>query len=379
MSSPRERSNVLVMAAQASLPSVHVGLNLVFLVPGESGGFEVYARQLLPRLVAAAPAGWRFTAFVGEEAAGGDFGMEEVVVPVRASNRVEWVRGEQQHLPRLARRAGCDLVHSLASTAPLWGRFKRVVTIHDLIYRRFPEAHLGWKARGMALLVPLAARRADRVIAVSEATAADIRQQLHVRSVDVVPNGVDLPGPVTTPGPELRARLEIGERRVILCLAAKRPHKNLLRLIEAAATLDGAVLVIAGYPTDHEEELRAVANPDRVRLLGWVDDADREGLYGIASVFAFPSLYEGFGLPVLEAMVRGVPVVCSSTPALAEVAGDAALQVDPLDAAALATALGRVLGDPHEADRLRAAGRERATRFSWDRAAQLTLDVYRRA
>jgi glycosyltransferase involved in cell wall biosynthesis len=359
---------------------VHIGVNLVFLVPGESGGFEVYARQLLPRLAAAAPADWRFTAFVGEEAAGGSFGMDEVVVPVRASNRVEWVRGEQQYLPRLARRAGCDVVHSLASTAPVWGRFKRVVTIHDLIYRRFPEAHLGLKARGMALLVPLAARRADRVIAVSEATASDIRAQLHVGAIDVVPNGVDLPDEARTPAAELRARLDLGDRPVVLCLAAKRPHKNLLRLIQAASALgDDVALVIAGYPTDHEDELRAAADPERVRLLGWVGDADREGLYALASVFAFPSLYEGFGLPVLEAMVRGVPVVCSNTPALAEVAGDAALQVDPLRVDQLTQALRRVLEDPAEADRLRAAGHERAKSFSWDRAAELTLDVYRRA
>jgi glycosyltransferase involved in cell wall biosynthesis len=358
---------------------MHVGVNLVFLVPGASGGLEVYARQLLPRMQAAAPAGWRFTAFVGQEAAGGSFGMDEVVVPVRASNRIEWVRGEQQHLPRLARNAGCELVHSLASTAPLWGSFKRVVTIHDLIYRRFPEAHLGWKARGMALLVPLAARRASRVIAVSEATAADIRAQLRVDDVDVVPNGVDVPGHDRTPEADLRVRLGLGERPVVLCLAAKRPHKNLLRLIDAMRSIDDAVLVIAGYSTDHEDALRAVADPERVRLLGWVDDADREGLYALAAVFAFPSLYEGFGLPVLEAMVRGVPVVCSNTPALAEVAGDAALQIDPLAADDLAAALRRVLGDPAEAERLRAAGRERAARFSWDRAAELTLDVYRRA
>jgi glycosyltransferase involved in cell wall biosynthesis len=306
--------------------------------------------------------------------------MEEVVVPVRASNRVEWVRGEQQHLPPLARRAGCELVHSLASTAPLWGRFKRVVTIHDLIYRRFPEAHLGWKARGMALLVPLAARRADRVIAVSESTASDIRAQLHVDAIDVVPNGVDLPGDARTPAADLRARLELGERPVVLCLAAKRPHKNLLRLIEAHQALqDDSVLVIAGYPTDHEQELRAAADATRVRLLGWVADADREGLYELASVFAFPSLYEGFGLPVLEAMVRGVPVVCSNTPALAEVAGDAALQVDPLDTAGLTAALGRILTDRAEGERLRTAGRTRAAQFSWDRAADLTLGVYRRA
>jgi glycosyltransferase involved in cell wall biosynthesis len=367
------------MAGQASFPGVHVGVNLVFLVPGASGGFEVYARQLLPRLVAQAPADWRFTAFVGEEAVGGSFGMEEVVVPVRASNRVEWVRGEQQYLPRFARRAGCDLVHSLSSTAPAWGRFKRVVTVHDLIYKHFPEAHLGWKARGMGLLVPLAARRADRVITGSDAAAADIRAHLHVADVDVVPHGVDAPGEARTSEAELRASLELGDRPVVLCLAAQRPHKNLVRLIHATAQLDDGVLVIAGYATAHGDELRAIADPSRVRILGWVNDADREGLYALASVFAFPSLYEGFGLPVLEAMVRGVPVVCSTTPAVAEVAGDAALQVDPLSTEALGDALRRVLGDPAEAERLRAAGCARAGRFSWDRAARLTLDSYRRA
>jgi glycosyltransferase involved in cell wall biosynthesis len=231
----------------------------------------------------------------------------------------------------------------------------------------------------MALLVPLAARRADRVIAVSETTAADIRKQLNVYRVDVVPNGVDVPGGACTPEPELRRRLDLGDRRVVLCLAAKRPHKNLLRLIEAAQPLEDVVLVIAGYSTDHEDELRAFADPARVRLLGWVHDADREGLYALASVFAFPSLYEGFGLPVLEAMARGVPVVCSNTPALAEVAGDAALQFDPLATDDITAALRRVRGDSQQAERLRLAGRERAALFSWDRAARLTLDVYRRA
>ena len=132
---------------------MHVGLNLVFLVPGETGGMEVYARELIPELVLAAP-NTRFTAFVNREAGaarGAPWGdlIQAVTVPVLARNRIEWVRGEQQLLPRLATRAGVDLVHSLASTSPVWGRFRRVVTIHDLAYRLVPEAHLGLAGLGM--------------------------------------------------------------------------------------------------------------------------------------------------------------------------------------------------------------------------------------
>ena len=137
----------------------HIGLNLIFLVPGETGGMEVAARELIPALLAEAPAGMRFTAFVNREAAAAKDGpwgelLPAVTVPVNARNRVQWVLGEQTLLPALAMRAGVDLVHSLASTAPLWGRFRRVVTVHDLIYARFPEAHAGIRDKGMRVLVP---------------------------------------------------------------------------------------------------------------------------------------------------------------------------------------------------------------------------------
>ena len=143
---------------------LHIGLNLIFLVPGETGGMEVAARELIPALLAEAPPGMRFTAFVNREAAaagGGPWGelLPAVTVPVNARNRVQWVLGEQALLPRLAARAGVDLMHSLASTAPAVGRFRRVVTVHDLIYARFPEAHSGIRDKGMRVLVPWAARR----------------------------------------------------------------------------------------------------------------------------------------------------------------------------------------------------------------------------
>ncbi len=371
---------------------MHVGLNLIFLVPGETGGMEVVARELVPMLVATAPE-TRFTAFINREAAAAGDGpwgelLPAVTVPVNARNRVQWVLGEQALLPRLAARAGVDLVHSLASTAPVWGRFRRVVTVHDLIYARFPDAHAGLRDKGMRVLVPGAVRRSHRVIADSQSTRDDLVELLGVlsRRIDVVPLGL---GTVQReqPPPErdVRARFELGERSVLLSLSAKRPHKNLHALIGALAQLDRKdrpVLVLPGYPTAHELELRrradALGVADDVRFPAWVSSAELEGLWSIADAFIFPSLYEGFGLPVLEAMARGVPVACSNASSLPEVAGDAALLFDPRDEGAIGAAMQRLLSDPVLAETLRARGLERAREFTWERTARLTLASYAR-
>jgi glycosyltransferase involved in cell wall biosynthesis len=372
----------------------HIGLNLIFLVPGETGGMEVAARELIPALLAEAPPGMRFTAFVNREAVAAKDGpwgelLPAVIVPVNARNRVQWVLGEQTMLPPLAMRAGVDLVHSLASTAPLWGRFRRVVTVHDLIYARFPEAHAGIRDKGMKVLVPQAARRSHRVIADSLSTRDDLVELLKIRPerIDVVPLGL---GSVRRAAPlderETRERFDLGGRRVLLSLSAKRPHKNLLALIGALARIpaeDRPVLVLPGYPTAHEAELRACAASEGViadvRFPAWVSAEELEGLWALAEAFVFPSLYEGFGLPVLEAMARGVPVACSNASSLPEVAGDAALTFDPHDEAAIATALRRMLDDRALREQLRSRGLARAGEFTWQRTARLTLESYRRA
>src|SRR4051794_6595720 len=173
---------------------MHIGLNLVYLVPGETGGMETYARELITAL--RDETGVRVTAFLSREAAADSSGpwsdIPSVTVPVRARRRPEWVRGEQQLLPRVAHRERVDLVHSLASTAPLWGRFRRVVTIHDVIYRIYPDAHSGLRAKAMGVLVPLAARRSHRVIVPSASTRDDLTFLLHVpvSKIDVIPEGV---------------------------------------------------------------------------------------------------------------------------------------------------------------------------------------------
>jgi glycosyltransferase involved in cell wall biosynthesis len=372
---------------------MHVGLNLVFLVPGEQGGMEIYTRELLSALVEAAP-DTRFTAFINQEAAalsGGPWHelMESVTVPVHARRRFEWVRGEQQLLPPLARRAGVDLLHSLASTAPGWGPFRRVVTVHDVTYRIVPEAHLGLLGLGMRVLVPLATRRSDRIIVPARAGRDDLVRLLNVppEKIDVVHEGFGASrraDPV--PEAELRAWLNARDRAIVLSVSAKRPHKNLARLLGGLALIPAErrpLLVIPGYPTPYEQELRERASrlgvDNDTRFLAWIDDSELEGLYASAACFVFPSLYEGFGLPVLEAMARGVPVACSGRGALDEVAGDAALRFDPESETSIAAALERLLTDPAEAERLRQAGYERARGFTWAATAAGTLASYDRA
>ena len=371
---------------------MHVALNLVYLVPGEIGGMETYARELIPRLVAHDEV--HVTCLINEEAAEaadgpwGDIAPMEVV-PVRASNRMQWVRGEQQHVPRIAKRLGADLVHSLATTAPLRGDFARVSTVHDLHYKLIPDAHFGVRGLGMRMLVPAAVRRSHIVITDADSTKRELVEHLGTKpsKIEVVPLAANsAKRALPTAESELRERLGLGDRPVVLCVGAKRPHKNLARVLEAVAAMPAAdrpVTILPGYATPYEDELRALAGrlgiTADVVFVGWVSSADLEGLYGLAALVAFPSLHEGFGLPVLEAMTRGVPVVTSNRSAMPEVAGGAALLVDPESTEAIGTAIRRLLDDGDLRAQLVEKGIERAKRFTWDRTAELTVYSYKRA
>jgi glycosyltransferase involved in cell wall biosynthesis len=364
-----------------------IGLNLLFLVPGETGGSEIYVRHLIPKLAEVRP-DLELVAFVNREGAGAELGVSDVVkLGVSGRSRPRRVLAEQRRLPGLARRHRIDLLHSPGTSAPRRPGVVSVVTILDVIYLQHPEAHTLSMRLGMRVVVPLAARGADRVITISHAAAADIAEALGVppERIDVTHLG-GRPIGSATPEAELRRRLGLADAPLILSVSARRPHKNLPRLIEAFATLQTQpppVLVLPGYETPFDDVLRDRADElgiaDRIRFLGWVSDEDLEGLYAAATCFAFPSLAEGFGLPVLEAMQRGVPVACSTAGPLPEIAGDAARYFDPLDVADMALALSDLLRSERLREELAGAGRERAHSFTWEQTARETLESYARA
>jgi len=184
---------------------------------------------------------------------------------------------------------------------------------------------------------------------------------------------------------DLRGRYDLGGRRVVLAPSGKQRHKNLARLLEALALVPRErrpLLVLPGYSTGYEHELQEHAAElglrEDTRFTGWVDDAELEGLYRLAACLVFPSLYEGFGAPVLEAMARGVPVVCSDRASLPEIADGAARLFDPEQPAAIAAAIEAVLGDEALAEQLRSAGLKRAAEITWERSARATFETYER-
>jgi len=372
---------------------LRVGFNALHLVPGETGGSEIYARRLLPTLLEANPE-LEPVLFVGREGASAFreeawTGQVEIVhLPVDSRSRIRRVAAEQTLLPVAVRRARVELLHNLFTTAPALPGVAQVTTIYDVIYKRFPDTHAGLLVRGMEVLVPLAAKRSRRLLTLSEAAKGDIVRFLGVPAdrVDVTYLGPGLREDIPPlPERELRERLGLGNSPIVLTVSAKRPHKNLERLFEAFARLEATeppVLVVPGYETPFTAELRRYAaslDPDRIRFTGWVDDATLEGLYRVAVCLVFPSLAEGFGLPVLEAMRRGVPVTCSNTTSLPEVAGDAALYFEPSNIASIAAAIAKLLEDGQLRERLSAAGVQQARKFSWESTAEATRQTYARA
>jgi glycosyltransferase involved in cell wall biosynthesis len=371
---------------------LRVGLNLIFL-GDRAGGAGRYARELPGALLSADPS-VELHVFVSR-----DLPAELYEQPW--SRDVRWVkcpvglRDQRSHLvfqftvlPLLAAARHLDVLHSLANLGPaLTPRVASVVSLLDVIWMRPPEDWGGTERgqRSLRHFVEHDVRHADGIFAISAAAAADMTRllQLPAQRIHVTPLGVN--PPLVSPAGEsvVRSELELGDARVLLSIAQKHPYKNLSRLIRAIPDLDGdVVLVLPGSSTPHEPALKALAEElgiaDRVRFPDWLSDEQLEGLYALSSAFVLPSLVEGFGLPVIEAMLRGVPVACSSTPALAEVAGDAALTFDPERQDELTGAIRRLLEDRALAATLAERGLVRAQGFTWKRTGELSLAGYRR-
>jgi glycosyltransferase involved in cell wall biosynthesis len=313
-------------------------------------------------------------------------GVRTVRLPLAAGGRTSTAL-QLGGLPAIGLMGRFDLVHSVANVGPprIPG-LASVVTVHDLIWL---QAGTDWDTAGavraMRRVALRSARWATRVQASSRATATDLAglAEVPLDRIDVVPLGVRLERSTAMPEAEVRRALGLGDAAVLLCVAQKRPYKNLGAAIRALTAVRDAVLVLPGAPTPHERELRALAGElavsDRVRFVDWVEEATLEGLYDLAACVIVPSLFEGFGLPVLEAMARGVPVVCADAGSLPEVAGDAALVFDPGDPESAGAAVARLLRDDDLRAKLIEAGRRRAESFTWRRCAAATLASYERA
>jgi glycosyltransferase involved in cell wall biosynthesis len=367
-------------------PGPHVALNALFLDPGVTGGPETYVRELVPELVRRHP-DTSFTLLTSSRGAraldadGWRDLLPVVALPADDDQPARRTLVETFYLPDLVRRRGFDLVHSLANRGPVRAGARHVVTIHDAIF--FTHDTLSTVSTvGMRAVVRAAGRGADRVITDSAAARVEIAEHagVPVDRIDVVHLGAGRPAAsAPAPEPELRDRLDLGRARVLLCVAALRPHKNQELLVRALPQLpDDVTLVCAGHGEGYEQRVRAVATElgvaDRVVLAGYMDDAGLEGLWNLAAAAAFPTKVEGFGLPVLEAMLRGVPLACSDIPVLREIAGDAVEWFPPDDAATAAAAIERALAGGDDAG----AARERAAQFTWARTADGTHAVYDR-
>lgn len=296
-------------------------------------------------------------------------------------------------VPRAVTRAQVDLFHAPHYVVSPLVQRPYVVTIHDCIHLRFPEYLPNRMAPLYArVMMRQAARRAARVLTVSHASKQDILNYLHTpaEKVEVVANGLD--EALASP-PDADALARVADRYqlttpFVLYAGNIKPHKNVDRLIEAYAVLrrrgmTTVDLVIIGDNLSKYPELRRLVQRfqlhPHVRFLGFVPAETLAALYRLARVFVFPSLYEGFGLPPLEAMAAGTPVVTSNVSSLPEVVGDAALLVDPMDAGAIAEAIARLVTDEALRADLSRKGQARVREFSWDLAARQVHGVYEAA
>lgn len=296
-----------------------------------------------------------------------------------------WTQGV---LPWQVYRAKVDILHMPAGVIPMFLPCPAVVSILDTTLFQAPQNFPLWHRNHSRIFVPLAANRASMILTISKHSKRDI-----IKQFNVAPDKVVVTYPAASPKFHPVSKREISEVKqwygldsFILTVGTLEPRKNIIRLLQAFALLRQSgfsyQLIHAGPRgwlfNDIVAEVHRLELQDSARFLGRVPLHDLVGLYNAASVFVYPSLYEGFGLPVLEAMACGCPVVTSNTSSLPEVVGEAGIMVDPYDVQQLADAIQKVLEDQALAQNMRQWGLERASLFSWQRCAQETVAVYRR-
>jgi glycosyltransferase involved in cell wall biosynthesis len=370
---------------------VKVAVHVDQLFSAVPGGIGTYIRNLVPSMATHDPSlelvlfHSRFASPEPPERWMREFWVEELPASAR-SLYPRWTAVARPTLPPSL--AAADVVHAPNPAAiPAVADGQRlVVTVHDLAFVHYPSAFpQRWRTL-YRLGLRAAVRRADAIVTPSRNTAEDVlsRTKVDPRKLHVVPlaasppqDGVDVA--------EVIGRLKV-RPPYVLFVGTIEPRKNLVRLVRAyrrvAATGVPHSLVLAGPLGWHHEALMrelALEGPGDIAMTGALTPQELDAVYRAADVFAYPSLYEGFGLPVLEAMSRGIPTVASSTSSVPEVTGDAALGVNPRSVREIAKAIESVCTDVGLAERLAARGRTQAERFSWDETARKTIEVYERA
>jgi len=307
----------------------------------------------------------------------------EIVTP--SGGRGWWLFG----LPRYCKQASLDLFHGTNFNIPLWGPCPSVLTIHDLSLLLYPETHEQHLVRRARVTLPLMARKAAAVITPCEAVKREVCEVLKVRPdrVSAIPEAARavFHHVSALEAEPVRQRFGIDEE-FILFVGTVEPRKNLINLLRAVDELLRTTslrfqLVVAGaegwLTSDVHEYLNSHDLDGRVIFTGYLHDEELRALYSTCRVFVYPSLYEGFGLPLLEAMACGAPVVTSNVPGIVETVGNVAPLISPADFKDLASGIAGLLQDEVEREKRSAAGIEHAKRFSWEKTASETLELYR--
>ncbi len=355
---------------------LRIGVNALYLIPGAVGGTEIYARNLLSALSVLDRTNEYFVVTNRETVDLAPLCPNMRALPQSVAGRIRPARiiWEQTVLPAVAARHRFDVLFNPGFTAPLICPCPQVTVFHDLQHKRHPEFFRWFDLPFWNMLLSGSARLSTRLISDSEATHHDLLRYYGVDS-RVIPLGVE------------QGMFDIAPHRAperfVLCVSTLHPHKGIDSLLggfaKFRAACPGYRLVLAGmrgFSTQAvEERIRELRLSDSVRITGWIPREELYDLYRRAWAFVYPSRFEGFGMPVTEAMAAGVPIACSDIEPLRSIAQGAALLFSPGDVAGIAEALHRITSDDQLRERLVSAGRERAIKFTWEAAASQTLAV----
>ncbi len=353
-----------------------IGVNALYLIPGGVGGTEIYLRSLLEALARVDHEN-HYTIFTNRETGcsliPSQPNFEHAPQSLNAANRPARILWEQTLLPSNAANRKIQVLFNPGFTCPLLNTCPNVTVFHDLQHKRHPENFRWFDLPVWRVMLYGAAHRSRKLIAVSEETARDLVRfySLPPSRIQVVPHGVD-------------ARFFSLARRpqpMLLCVSTLHPHQNLALLLRAFSQFHSrhpeyrlTIAGLRGFYADELERLRAeLGLTDSVRFTGWIPREELYDLFSQAAAFLYPSCFEGFGMPVLEALAAGIPSACSNVEPMKSVASDAALQFDPSSAEAICAAMESLTCDEPLRQRLTQAGPIRAAQFSWETAARATL------